>query len=92
MMQVAKDGEDMRKVVDLILNLHARGSVLPDIFVEKNIREWPSVTMFITPFFNMQHPDVRHPTTQPHAFTQSITLVLTSCVPHVVHFVTTCFP
>ena len=57
---------------------------------------WPHFCCII-PFSNMQHPHVRypmicHPRLQTHAFTRSVTLVLASCIPHVVHFVTRCFP
>jgi len=38
MIQLAKDGEDMRKVVDLIPNLYARGGVVPDLFAEEFVR------------------------------------------------------
>ena len=42
MIQLAKDGEDMRKVVDLIPDLHKGGGTLPALFGEEFIREWPS--------------------------------------------------
>jgi len=38
MMQLAKDGEDMRKVVELIPNLHQGGGVLPGLFAEEFVR------------------------------------------------------
>ena len=48
-------------------------------------------------FSNMQrphvcYPTICHPRPQPHVFTRTVTLVLTSCIPHVVHSVTTCSP
>lgn len=43
MMQLAKDGEDMKKVVDLLPMLHAGGgggsSALPSLFAEEFVRE-----------------------------------------------------
>ncbi|KAF8811637.1 hypothetical protein BYT27DRAFT_7336091 [Phlegmacium glaucopus] len=38
MMQLAKDGEDMRKVVDLIPKLHEGGGALPGLFAEEFVR------------------------------------------------------
>ena len=46
MMHLAKDGEDMRKVVDLIPILHQGGGALPGLFVEGFVREWPAPCHF----------------------------------------------
>lgn len=40
MMQLAKNGEDMRKIVDLIPMLHKGGGALPPLFAEEFVREW----------------------------------------------------
>jgi hypothetical protein len=42
MMQLAKDGEDMRKVVDLLPDWRKGGGGLPALFGEEFVREWPS--------------------------------------------------
>jgi hypothetical protein len=42
MMQLAKDGEDMRKLVDLIPMFHEGGGVLPSPFAEEFVRESPA--------------------------------------------------
>lgn len=40
MIQLAKNGEDMTKVVDLIPMLHEGGGALPNLFAEEFVREW----------------------------------------------------
>ena len=40
MIRLAKDGEDMTRIVDLIPMLHEGGGVLPALFAEEFVREW----------------------------------------------------
>ena len=40
MIQLAKDGEDMKKVLDLIPMFHEGGGALPSRFTEDFVREW----------------------------------------------------
>lgn len=40
MMQLAKDGDDMKKILELIPILHEGGGALPSVFAEEFVREW----------------------------------------------------
>jgi hypothetical protein len=40
MIQLAKNGEEMSKVVELIPMLHQGGGELPSLFAEEFVREW----------------------------------------------------
>ena len=52
MIQLAKTGEDMTKVMDLIPKLHEGGGALPSLFAEQFVREW-----YITSWVHLsQHP------------------------------------
>lgn len=55
MIQLAKDGEDMRKVVDLIPKLHEGGGALPSRFAEEFVREWSPLLSFY-PLKSPQNP------------------------------------